>query len=109
MKQKFDRVRPSFLESKLELLIPNPKQPAYPSGHSTCAHTMALVQGELHAKHHEQMWQDAGAIAFRREIAGVHYASDSAAGQELAKQFFSELKKSSTYRELLQLARVEWE
>ena len=75
LKRKFDRVRPSFLESKLELLIPNPNHPAYPSGHSTCAHTFALVLGDLAPEYKDRMWQDAGGIAFRREIAGVHYAS----------------------------------
>jgi len=107
-KQKFDRVRPSFLEPSLELLIPNPKHPAYPSGHSTCAHTFALVLGDLNPSLKDQMWKDAGGIAFRREIAGVHYASDSKAGQKLAIQLYSEFNKTTAYRELFRLARQEW-
>ncbi|MEM6885566.1 MAG: phosphatase PAP2 family protein [Verrucomicrobiota bacterium] len=107
LKQKFDRVRPSFLESQLELLIPNPQHPAYPSGHSTCAHTFALVLGDLVPERKELMWQDAGGIAFRREVAGVHYASDSQAGKDLSRQIYTEFQKSVVYQKLLESARKE--
>ena len=107
LKQQFDRVRPSYLEPELELQMPNPGHPAYPSGHSTCAHTMALVLSDLVPERKAAMWQDAGGVAFRREVAGVHYASDTAAGQELARQIYARLQKSEQYLALLEQARME--
>ncbi|MEM1156945.1 MAG: phosphatase PAP2 family protein [Verrucomicrobiota bacterium] len=108
LKQQYDRVRPSFLEPGLELLIPNPKHPAYPSGHSTCAHAFALVLGDLLPKRKDAMWKDAAGIAYRREIAGVHYASDSAAGQMLAQELHAALQQSPAYQQLFRQAQREW-
>ncbi len=108
VKKYFDRVRPSFLEPKLELLIPNPGHPAYPSGHSTCAHTFALILGDLVPAQKEAMWRDAGLIADRREIAGVHYASDSEAGRQLAQQMYQAFQQSPAYQEKFKAAAAEW-
>jgi len=108
LKKEFDRVRPSFLAPELELLIPNPRHPAYPSGHSTCAHVLALVFADLGIASGDLLWKDAGQIAFRREIAGVHYASDSLAGQKLARQIYAALQQSPEYQKRMSPARAEW-
>src|SRR3989344_189937 len=104
-KDKFNRVRPHFLESKIEPVIDVPGHPAYPSGHSTQSHFVALVLGELMPSRKQEFWEDADRIAKNREIAGVHYPSDSAAGAQLAQQFFNHLLQDPQLRTQLSAAR----
>jgi len=47
-------------------------------------------------------------IARNREIAGLHYASDSGAGKKLAADILPYLKTTYEYRTVLRLARREW-
>ena len=108
IKQKFNRVRPSFLEPNIAPMIDIPDHPAYPSGHSTQMHFAALVLGELEPKKKAVLWTEADAIAKNREIAGLHYPSDSAAGVSLAQQFFKYLMQKEEFKNLLLGAKSEW-
>jgi hypothetical protein len=47
-------------------------------------------------------------IARNREIAGLHYPSDSHAGRELARQTFAILQKGPLFQKLLVDATAEW-
>ncbi len=87
----FDRVRPSFLDTQISLAIPVPEHPAYPSGHSTQAHFFAHHLGMRNPEQYCQYLSDAAQIARNREIAGVHYTSDSEAGRLLAELLFRSL------------------
>lgn len=107
-KQKFDRVRPSFLDSEIDPVIAVPGHPAYPSGHSTQAHFVAYVLGELMPNRKEEFIAQAEAIAKNREIAGLHYPSDSAAGVSLAQQFFAIIMQNKEFQTLLAEAKKEW-
>lgn len=97
-KQKFDRIRPSFLNAKIRPSIPVPEHPAYPSGHATEAFTYALILGKLNPKDRETYLASAHDIAHLREIAGVHYPSDSAAGKILAEKIVEQLFESRKFR-----------
>ncbi len=108
-KDAFDRVRPSFLDTELTTAITVPGHPAYPSGHATETYLYALIFGVLDPVHRDAYIADAYRIARNREIAGVHYPSDSAAGRALAAWYFDELEKSPWYQEQLERASVEWE
>lgn len=107
-KLKFDRVRPSLLDPTLSTAIPVPGHPAYPSGHATQSHLIALVLGKLDPEHKELYLQSANRIARNREIAGVHYRSDSDAGKQLAKQLLPILFEHPAFLELFQQAQTEW-
>ena len=87
-KQKFDRVRPHILEPKIIPVIEVPPHPAYPSGHATQAYFAANYLSEKFPKFKDQYFKDAQRITHNREIAGVHYPSDSEAGRLLAEKFF---------------------
>ncbi len=110
MKQKkiYNRVRPSYLDPTLTPVIDVPPHPAYPSGHATQAHLRALVLSELDPAHHDHYLQSAKRIARNREVAGLHYPSDSKAGQILAGQLFKKLMNDSDFVEHLNKAKTEW-
>lgn len=107
-KKEFDRVRPSYLDTSLQTTIPVPQHPAYPSGHATESYLNALLLSELDPKNREMYIESAKRIARNREIAGVHYASDSRAGQELAQLYFVQLQETAWYKRIIVQARKEW-
>jgi membrane-associated phospholipid phosphatase len=84
-----NRPRPSHLCPALMPPIPVPGHASYPSGHATQANLMALfVTDAMPPAIQAGVAFDLTALATRigrnREIAGMHYASDSAAGVALA-------------------------
>jgi hypothetical protein len=109
MKKKYDRVRPSFLDPRLKPAMKVPDHPAYPSGHASQALFMAYLLAELDPPNCDVYLADAIAIAKRRELAGVHYPSDTAAGGLLARQMLDVLLAQKQFRGLLEKARAEWE
>jgi acid phosphatase (class A) len=82
------RPRPNHLDPDISPVVNVPGHPAYPSGHATQAHLMALVGYEICQKRDikKTLWAAADRIAQNREYAGVHYRSDSLCGAELARQ-----------------------
>jgi PAP2 superfamily len=64
-----------------------PGTPAYPSGHATVAWTFAYLFGAFVSAERKAALDAAAAqVALNREIAGVHYPTDTAAGRLLAGQ-----------------------
>jgi acid phosphatase (class A) len=64
-----------------------PGHPSYPSGHATVAWTFAYLFGEFARPRERKLLEATAAqVARNREIAGVHYPSDSEAGRLLARQ-----------------------
>lgn len=108
-KEHFDRVRPSILDQTLTTAIEIPGHPAYPSGHASQSMLIGLILGELDPEHAETYTEDAVRIAHNREIAGVHYPSDSRVGRELANMYFDLLKAHEPFQEMLESARPEWQ
>ena len=92
-KDRYKRARPSHFCPALMPPIPTPGHSAYPSGHATQAFLMALLMrrvlsGTVPAADLPDFVANLSALARRvarnREIAGVHYRSDSTAGDTLA-------------------------
>lgn len=108
MKQKFNRVRPSILDKELGHAIEIPPHPAYPSGHATGAYTLAYLLQELDPGSAKIYLEAARRIAENREIAGVHYPSDSEAGRLLARQLADQLLSNASFNRLMVAARKEW-
>jgi hypothetical protein len=107
-KQIYNRVRPSYLDPTLSPVVDVPQHPAYPSGHATQAHLRALVLTQLDPVNRAAYMQSAERITRNREIAGVHYPSDSQAGVVLATQLFSVLMNNSDFVDQLKKAKAEW-
>lgn len=101
LKKKFDRVRPSFLSDEIVPGIDVPQHASYPSNHSLEAHFLALVLADIYPELKSQMWAAADRIAKNREIAGVHYQSDSEAGAEVARLAHQKILNLQKYRDFL--------
>jgi hypothetical protein len=88
-KDKFSRIRPYQIDSYLTTVVDGPPHPSYPSGHATQGYLVASILAELFLQGDPRIGRimELGqGIGTRREIAGVHYPSDTAAGVALAKQ-----------------------
>lgn len=118
-KKRFARPRPDALmaalypandpDKKLQLVVPNPGHAAYPSGHATQSMLMALILGQIDPTHKTNFETYARDVAKRREIAGVHYPSDSATGQQLANALFNKLMKLPVFKVKLQEAKIRFQ
>lgn len=108
-KQHFNRVRPHFLEPRIKPAIPVPDHPAYPSGHSTQAYMWAFLLCELvKPERHSSILAGAKLIATDRELAGVHYPSDTALGRGIARRVVDLWMENPKFRTLVEAARTEW-
>ncbi len=107
-KRQFDRPRPNQVDPTLTTLIPVPNHAAYPSGHTTNAMLMAYTLGQLNPDQQLAYFQDAIRIGRNREIAGVHYPSDTEGGGRLAHAFFDYLMTQPSFQEELAAAATEW-
>ncbi len=91
-KDKFARPRPFLSEPGLHPVIARPTSKSYPSGHTTWAITCAIVLADMIPERRPELFARADEFAHNREVAGVHYPSDVAAGHlagaALAAQLF---------------------
>jgi hypothetical protein len=110
------RQRPSQVCPPLLPPVPVPGHPSYPSGHATEAHLIALVLNDVFStsdpKTISAITSDLAALATRiarnREIAGLHYPSDSTAGKTLAEGILPLLQSIDCYADNIDKARSEW-
>lgn len=93
LKSNFNRVRPHVYRSNIDPIIPVPENSSYPGGHATQAYLTALYLSKKYPAFSEQVFQYAYQVGINREIAGLHYPSDTAAGYLLAKKIFVDLEK----------------
>jgi hypothetical protein len=94
MKHHFNRVRPTFLESKLKAAIDIPQHASYPSGHATEAYMLANIMSKKYPNQRENFFAKAKKIATNRERAGLHYKSDSEYGKKIAEKMFEIITKA---------------
>ena len=106
-KKHFNRVRPSFLENALQPSIENPPHPAYPSNHTFQALVVASLLADLHPTKAQFYIKDALQIGRNREVAGVHYPSDTEASVILANQFLRVVKKHPGFNEAFEKVKAK--
>ncbi len=88
-KHAFAFPRPVLYSPQVQPMILTPQHSAYPSGHSTEAHTAANVLIHLigatanNDARGQTLLKLAGRIALNRTVAGMHFPIDSRAGQAL--------------------------
>jgi hypothetical protein len=102
------RARPTQLDPRIRPVVDCPNHPAYPSGHSTQLHLVALALGEVSGRTDikDEMLGIAAEVAENREWAGLHYPSDSQAGARLATALLPIFVQANG--PALELARSEW-
>ena len=115
-KNLYNRPRPSQLCPALLPPVEIPGHASFPSGHSTQAHLMALCMNDVLNGLPQQntmgddLWTLADCIARNREIAGLHYRSDTDAGVALAYWIHYVLNAGGQthYLEIVSAAAGEW-
>jgi membrane-associated phospholipid phosphatase len=112
-KHKFQRPRPSQLCPALKPPLEVPGHASYPSGHATQAFLMAAclkeaLTGSPHAVAAPVLDALAARIATNREIAGLHYRSDTLGGQALAANLLVALKDVRSFKTTVAAAKKEW-
>ena len=89
-------------------LIDSPRHASFPSAHSLESHMIALALTDVRGRQSARVLNAlADRIARNREVAGVHYPSDSFAGKQIAQKAFLLLQACPIYRTVLQLAQQE--
>jgi acid phosphatase (class A) len=79
-KDAFGRPRPFLTERRLAPIVAMPPTASYPSGHSTWAVACAVILADMVPERRVQIFARADEYARNREVGGVHYPSDVAAG-----------------------------
>lgn len=91
-KDAFGRPRPFLTEPRLSPIVARPASASYPSGHATFAVASAIVLADMVPERRAQIFARADEYGRNREVDGVHYPSDVAAGHlagtALAQQLF---------------------
>jgi hypothetical protein len=109
-KAKHNRVRPAHLYPGLASEIV-PMHPSYPSGHALVARLIARCLGAVidSDAHRNLLLMVADRIAENREIAGLHFRSDSKEGWSIADQAFERvLPGCASFNKLVGEAKTEW-
>lgn len=109
-KAMYMRPRPAQVIPWIDTLIPTPRHPAYPSGHSLQAHLMAEVVKDVTTKAEGQKstladraMTLAERIAKNRELAGVHFPADSSASKNIAPAIWVALKENDETKKELEI------
>ena len=117
-KAHFNRARPTQIIPGLLSPILHTGHASYPSGHSTQAHAFVtlltkVIPSSLGATMATPLKVLADRIARNREIAGLHYPSDTAAGVTLAEAITTKILLDQDYlpkfTALVVAATKEWE
>jgi len=117
-KNLYSRPRPSQLCPALLPPIEIPGHASFPSGHSTQAHLMVLCMNDVfngllqQATMIDDLWTLADCIARNREIAGLHYRSDTCAGMALSywiHYVLTSAGQQTHYQQTVLAAAGEWQ
>ena len=91
IKRHFNRVRPKFLDHRIQPGVSTPTHPAFPSGHATWNYFIAKVISDKYPEKTNEVYGIADEFATNRELGGVHYPSDTEYGYQLAHQIYNEI------------------
>jgi acid phosphatase (class A) len=108
-KEYWNRPRPPLIDARVKPAIELPTTGAYPSGHSTQAFVNAGLLAEIFPELRDALREHARQVAWSRVIAGVHYPTDTAAGQMLGERLAKEFLKNPDVRAALDRVRGEVE
>ena len=98
LKYHYNRPRPYQIanEKDIDLNAENldsAKTPSYPSGHATQGAFVSRYLADLYPKYEKELLSMGEDIAFSRNMAKVHYPSDTETGKLLGNDLYDHLKK----------------
>ena len=85
LKKRFSRLRPSAVLPEIEPVVPVPWHFSYPSGHATQVAVIAEILARVAPRQATRLRELAYRVGLNREVAGLHYPSDSVAGFALGR------------------------
>lgn len=85
LKRRFGRLRPTAVMPEIEPVVPVPWHFSYPSGHATQSAFAAEILARIAPKSAVRLRQLAVQVGVNREVAGLHYPSDTTTGVALGK------------------------
>ena len=97
LKNFYKRPRPDVLAKKMNIKldmmdIKSAKTPAYPSGHTAQGYLIALVLSDKYPKGKKDFMKLAKDISYSRNMAKVHYKSDSDFGKKVGEALYKHIK-----------------
>jgi hypothetical protein len=107
-KYRSKRLRPSQIIPALLPPVPF-DHPSYPSGHALLAHLMARCAQAVRPEMAQVLGTLADDISRNREVAGLHYPTDTKAGKELAGKLFNHIERIPNIAGAIAAARTEWQ
>jgi hypothetical protein len=107
-KKRFNRARPHQLEPRLHPAISVPSHPAYPSSHALQGYMVARTLSLLFPQNSQDLMTVGEQIGREREIAGLHYPSDSKASRALGDELFALLQQNERFLAEVEAAKKEW-
>jgi acid phosphatase (class A) len=108
VKKRFNRPRPHQLEPRLHPAIPVPAHPAYPSSHALQGYVVARTLSLLFPQNSQDLMTVGVEIGREREIAGLHYPSDSTTSRALGEMLFARLQQNERFLAEVEAAKKEW-
>ncbi len=101
--------RPYRADKRVKLLVPplNPKNFSYPSGHTSTSLVLAHLLGSLVPDAHYALQHQAGRVANRRVLAGVHTPHDLTGGRVLGALIWQKLHSQPAFQTDFAAARAE--
>ena len=106
-KKRFNRARPHQLEPRLHPAISVPSHPAYPSSHALQGYMVARTLSLLFPQNSQDLMTVGEQIGREREIAGLHYPSDSKASRVLGDELFALLQQDEGFLAEVEAAKKE--
>ncbi len=104
LKKANQRLRPFAQHPTLVVPLFTADDYTYPSGHSSGSEVQARILGALFPDRAGDLLKRARQVADSRVVAGVHYASDTEAGENLGDLIFAQLEANSQFKDDLAAA-----
>jgi acid phosphatase (class A) len=107
-KLKYERARPAQVWTAISPVIPTPAHPSYPGGHALQAHLIAKCVEWIVPAMRPACKVLATRIAENRELAGLHWPSDTEASVKIVQRTFELLSGVEQFIEIVKIAKDEW-
>ena len=107
VKKHWNRTRPYLRSSDVQPIVGKPYNTSYPSGHSTASSLWGTILAAAFPEKAEQFQQQVREAMWCRVLGGVHYPSDTMAGDLLGEAIGKKMLESPEMQEALKTIREE--